>query len=474
MRSLLAIVTISLAWGQSAQVQERTRAVESGLIQAVAVKGRPIPRFTLAERMKALNVRGVSIAVIQNYEIEWAKGYGFADVAAQRPVTTGTLFQAGSISKPVAAVAAMKLVEMGKLRLDADINTFLKSWKLPENEFTKEEKVTLRRIMSHSAGVTIHGFPGYAAGEPVPTLVEVLDGKKPANTPPIRVDTVPGTRFRYSGGGYTIMQLAMIDVSGRSFPDLMRELVLSKADMRQSTYEQPLPAALAGVAATGYRTTGEAVPGKYHTYPEMAAAGLWTTASDLARYVIEIQKSREGRSNQVLSRASVLEMLHEQKKPYGLGFGLEDVDGSARFGHGGADEGFQALFSSTMDGQGFVVMTNSDNGLRLAQEIALSIAAAYRWPDKPREREAVTLSAAELAKFAGDYDAPIVGKTHVRVVGDHLAIAFEGFETDWYAASATTMFALEGGMPDLEFQEDMNGNMTGFEFAGLHAKRVRQ
>jgi len=368
MRLLLAIALLIPAFGQSPSTRDRIRAVESGL----------------DKRMQALHVRGVSIAVIQNYQVEWAKGYGFADLESKRPVTAGTLFQAGSISKPVAAVAAMKLVEMGKLRLDDSVNTFLKSWKLPDSDFTKEEKVTLRRIMSHSAGLTVHGFPGYAAGEAVPSIVDVLDGKKPANTPPIRVDIVPGTLLRYSGGGYTIMQLAMIDVTGKSFPALMHDLVLSKADMRDSTYEQPLPG-LAGAAASGYRANGDAVPGKYHTYPEMAAAGLWTTATDLARFAIEIQKSREGRSNKILSKATVEEMLREQKKPYGLGFALEQVDGSSRFGHGGADEGFQALFSATMDGQGFVIMTNSDNGIRLANEIALSIAAAYGWPDKPKE-----------------------------------------------------------------------------------------
>ena len=424
--------------------------------------------------MKALHVRGVSLAVIQNYDIAWAKGYGLADLETKRPVTPETLFQAGSISKPVAAVAAMKLVEQGKLRLDDEVNTFLKTWKLPDNEFTREQKVTLRRIMSHSAGLTVHGFPGYAAGEPVPSIVEVLDGKKPANTAAIRVDILPGTQFRYSGGGYTIMQLAMIDVTGESFPALMQELVLSKAGMRHSTYEQPLPASLAGVAASGYQSNGAAVAGRYHTYPEMAAAGLWTTATDLARFAIEIQKSREGRSNKILTKATVEEMLREQKKPYGLGFGLEEVGGSPRFGHGGADEGFQALFSATMDGQGFVIMTNSDNGIQLANEIALAIAAAYRWPDKPREREAIQLASPALTKFAGEYDAPQIGKVRIRVAGDHLLITAQGEEMDWFPESSTKVFALSGGLPDIEFKTDDKGEVTGFDVAGLHAKRLTQ
>jgi CubicO group peptidase (beta-lactamase class C family) len=398
---LLFLAGAFLVFGQTPSTQERIRAIESGLLPPAVLKGQPVPRSTIEERMNALHVRGVSVAVIQNYAVEWAKGYGIADLETKRTVTTETLFQAGSISKPVAAAAAMKLVEMGKLRLDDPVNVFLKSWKLPDNDFTKDEKATLRRIMSHSAGLTVHGFPGYAAGEPVPSVVQVLDGQKPANTPAIRVDITPGTLFRYSGGGYTIMQLIMTDATGKTFPAIMHESVLSKAGMAHSTYEQPLPAALASTAASGYRANGDAVPGRYHTYPEMAAAGLWTTATDLAHFVIEIQKAREGRSNKILSKATVDQMLTEQKKPYGLGFSLEQVDGSARFGHGGADEGFQALFSSTMDGQGFVIMTNSDNGIRLANEIALSIAAAYHWPDKPRERAAIKLAPSELGKFSG-------------------------------------------------------------------------
>lgn len=295
-------------------VTDHINAVENGLLPPVVIKGRTVQHATIAERMKALNVRGVSIAVISNYEIEWAKGYGLADFESKRPVEITTLFQAGSISKPVAAVAAMKMVEEGKLVLDQDINAFMTSWKLPDNDFTQHQKVTLGEILSHSAGLTVHGFPGYAAGDPLPTLVQVLDGVKPANTPPIRVDVLPGSIWRYSGGGYTIMQLAMTDVAHKAFPEIMRETVLARAGMRDSTYENPLPSKLSGVAATGYSSGGAPVPGRYHTYPEMAPAGLWTTASDLARFGIEIQKSREGRSNRILKQATVEEMLTEPKK----------------------------------------------------------------------------------------------------------------------------------------------------------------
>jgi CubicO group peptidase (beta-lactamase class C family) len=336
-------------------------------------------RIDLAARMKALNIRGISVAVINNFDIHWAKGYGILDDDSRRAVDTSTLFQAGSISKPVAVTGAMKLIEQGRLSLDEDVNVKLKSWKVPENEFTRDEKVTLRRIMSHSAGLTVHGFPGYEEGTAIPTIPQILDGVKPANTAAVRVNAVPGTIWRYSGGGTTILQLLLSDVSGRPFAGLLHDLVLSKAGMRHSTYEQPLPQRLRANTASGYRPDGTPVKGRYHVYPEMAAAGLWTTASDLARFIIEIAKSREGRSNKLLARESVIEMLKPQKGTSGLGFMLNE---DARiFGHGGADAGFQALLFCSLDGRGFAVMANSDNGNRLGGEIQKAIAEAYNWPD---------------------------------------------------------------------------------------------
>ncbi len=350
-------------------------------------KGESAPTWTIAERMAHYNVVGVSVAVIDNYAIHWAKGYGVLDKDSHQPVTPETLFQAGSISKPVAATAALHLVEAGHLSLDEDVNRKLKSWHVPDNEFTSGQKVTLRRILSHSAGLTVHGFPGYAVDEPVPTPIEILDGKKPANTAPIRVDIPPGTKERYSGGGYTILQLLLTDVTGEPFPQLLKSIVLDKIGMQHSTYRQPLPPDWANTAASGYRANGSPVKGKWHVYPEMAAAGLWTTASDLARFAVEIQKSREGQSNRVLSREMTTQMLTRQMENAGLGLFLEGTSQVPRFGHNGADEGFQALLVATLDsGKGAVVMANSDNGVRLAQEIVLGIAAEYGWPDyRPRE-----------------------------------------------------------------------------------------
>ena len=208
---------------------------------------------------------GVSVAVINHGEIEWAKGYGLADIHTKTPVTPETLFQAGSVSKPVAAMAALKLVEEKKLNLDGDVNSQLKSWKVPENKFTKQHAVDLRGILSHTAGFTIHGFAGYVVGKPIPTLIQVLDGERPpANSRPVRVDKVPGKGFRYSGGGVTVMQQLVIDVTGQPFPQVVHNLVLAPLAMTSSTYQQPLPEALTSRALSGHTRQGKTFTGRWH------------------------------------------------------------------------------------------------------------------------------------------------------------------------------------------------------------------
>src|SRR5262245_44212663 len=335
-----------------------------------------------ADLMKVCNVPAFSVAVIDGYKIAWAKAYGTTELGGKDLVTTKTLFQAGSISKPVAATGMLALVEAGKLSLDEDVNIKLRSWKLPENEFTKQQKVTLRRLASHTAGLTVHGFPGYDVDEKVPSIPQVLDGEKPiVNTAPIRVDVVPGTIERYSGGGITIEQLLMMDVTAKPFPELMRELVLNKIGMKDSSSEQRLPAPWRARTPTGITVDGKAIHGKWHVYPEMAAAGLWTTPTDLAKFAIEIALSRQGKSNKVLTQKTVEEMLTAQPSTGGTGIGFAVPKGRpGEFGHNGADEGFQALLVMNWEtGQGAALMSNSDNGILVAGEVLRSIAKEYGW-----------------------------------------------------------------------------------------------
>jgi CubicO group peptidase (beta-lactamase class C family) len=316
--------------------------------------------------MKRHHVPAVSVAVIEGGRIAWARAYGQISTADPRPVTPGTLFQAASISKPIAALAALRLVQEGKLRLDEDVQRRLRSWKIPYTDLTTTEKVTLPRLLSHSAGLTVHGFRGYAAGEPVPTLLQVLNGEPPANSEPVRIDLVPGSKWRYSGGGYCVLQMLVTEVAGKPFPQAAEELVLQPLGMTRSTYRQPLPHELARDAAWGHDRAGRPIPGRWHVHPEIAAAGLWTTPSDLARAVLEVQRAYRGKSPRFLSAALARAMLEKQAGDYGLGFAVRD----RMFSHGGSNIGFKCQLSAHAEtGQGAVVMTNGDRGGEVASEI---------------------------------------------------------------------------------------------------------
>lgn len=356
------------AQGTAAQIQR----VETGLLRRVQIKGQPVQKFTIAERMKHWHVPGVSIAVVSNGVVAWAEGYGVRE-AGGSAVTPETLFQAASISKTGTAMTALRLVELGKLSLDEDVNVKLTSWKLPSSEAMQGEKVTLRRLLSHTAGTTVHGFPGYTRGDPVPTLPQLLNGVKPANTAAVRVDIKPGTQWRYSGGGYEIIQQLIQDVTGKPFAEVTHELLLGPLQMTHSTYQQPLPESLWADAATAYNSEGIAIPGKWHVYPEQAAAGLWTTPSDLAKVILQLQNP-----GHVLTRRTVDLMNTPVLDHYGLGLQISDTDHQPAFSHGGANDGFRCMMWGYREGgRGAVVMTNGDNGSQLAQEVLASIAAAY-------------------------------------------------------------------------------------------------
>jgi CubicO group peptidase (beta-lactamase class C family) len=365
------------------EVQRQIERVISCLQPKVVVKDDLHPCATMSERMTALHVPGVSIFVIHE-GASWGRGFGVTQLGG-KPVSPGTLFQAGSISKPVAAMAALHLVQEKKLTLDADINSELVTWKLPNSPAAKGKVVTLRELLTHTAGLTVHGFPGYAANQPVPALVQVLDGQKPANTPPIRIENEPGSQWKYSGGGFTVMQQILLDVTGEPFPKLMHDTVLVPLGMVHSTYQQPLPQELQAYAATPYDDNHSPIPGgAAHTYPEMAAAGLWTTAPDLGRFCEELERSLEGKGNLhgVLNRELARQMVTPGKGNWGLGLQIGGSDADPYFSHGGSDAGFESLLVAYEDHlDGAVVMTNAQGGSRLAEEIMQSIATEYGWPD---------------------------------------------------------------------------------------------
>ena len=401
---------------------------ELRLLPPVQVQGGE--SWSVEERLRHYNVPGVSVAVVRDGRVVFAKGYGWADVGKKRPMTADTLLLAGSVSKPVTAIAAIDLVERGKLPLDADVNTLLRTWQLPSNELTAKTPVTLRQLLSHSAGTTVHGFPGYKRDEPVPTTKQVLDGASPANTPPVRVDLAPNTKFRYSGGGTTVAQLALSDAAGEPFPSLMRRLVLTPLGMRNSTYENPLPPSKHARAATGYRPGGRAIPGGWHVYPEMAAAGLWTNPSELARVVVEFGDALAGRPSRVLSIDGARLMLTPRFEvaptlDIGIGWFLDD---RGTFGHDGSDEGFITRFVATKDGRhGVIVMTNSDAGGALLGEVERGVARAYGWPGLTEPRATRAVPAELLERLPGRYKQGPDRVVSVRRSGDALELrTFDG------------------------------------------------
>jgi CubicO group peptidase (beta-lactamase class C family) len=393
--------------GEPAADDAKIARVESGLLPPARIAGARTEPWTIAARMAFYKVPGVSVAVINDGAIEWARGYGVARAGNPAPVTPDTLFQAASLSKPVAAVGALTLVDAGKLTLDTDVNASLAAWKLSGASGPGGERATLRRLLSHTAGVTVQGFDGYAAGTPVPTLFQILNGMPPANSPAVRVDLIPGTTWRYSGGGYCVVQQLVLDVTGGEFPAFMKARVLDPAGMSASTFAQPLPALLAPRAAAGHVADGTVVPGDAHVYPELAAAGLWTTPSDLARFTLAVQHALEGRDG-LLTAATAKQILDTPVagSDYGLGFGVKHTGEKLQLSHGGSNAGFRCvLVAYPFAGRGAIVMTNSDNGAELGDEILRAIAREYAWPDYGViEKTAAAFDPKAFTDFIGYYE----------------------------------------------------------------------
>lgn len=453
-------------------LDERISRIENGLqsnLQIQYADSLSIHYYNIEERMKELGIPGVSIAVMNNGNIEWAKGYGIADSLENRKVTTKTLFQAGSISKPVAATRALQLMEQGLIDLDSNVNTYLSSWKLPDNEFTEKEKVTTRRILNHTAGLTISGFKGYVKGESIPSVIEILDGK--GNTDSVRVYKEPGKGWRYSGGGYTIMQHMITDIEQKQFPEIMQKYVLNPLGMKSSTYENPLPEKYHTIAATGYNFDGTQVEGKWFTYPEMAAAGLWTTPSELIVWGKEIQQTLQTQKDGLLQTKTVNEMLTPNDDDQGLGpYVLKHT-----FGHGGADEGFRADLTAWKETPNVVViMVNSQTGNVIIKEILLSIAQEYNLPGiTPRTRVFKEQSKKELARFAGNYHFPKNGDAKIVINDNGLELTGEMFSGSIFLLpkNDSTFFNKNTGTY-YKFQFEKDSIVTSMKFSRFEAKKI--
>ena len=473
MKTIQALIFLFISFACSTpettkiDLEERISKVENGLVPARQIKGEEVPVYNLEDRLKELGIPGLSLAVASYGKIEWARSYGMADVSQGRRMTNETLQLAASISKPISAVRAHQLVEKGVFDLDADINTYLTSWKVPENEFTVDEKVTIRRILNHTAGLTVWGFPGYDQGDTIPSTVEVLDGK--GNTDPVRVYKKPGESWMYSGGGYTVLQLAITDTEGMGFLQSMQQNVLNHLHMEASTFENPLPEEYHSIAATGYRHNGDEVEGKWPIYPEMAAAGLWTTPSMLIQYAIEIQRIYQSKEDGLLKYKTVKEMLIPGMNGHGLGPGV----GEYTFGHGGADEGFRSRMEAWKDQPyAIVVMVNSDNG-SIIDEVLISFANEYGLPGiKPAVKEVAGLTEAELQKYTGKYMITDLGEVELYLEEGNLT-AFGEFmdQPGIFLAENDTLFFNREDWQPIDFDLE-NGMVNGFSAGRFRAERI--
>ena len=337
------------------------------------------------DRMAHYHVPGLSLACIHNGTVAWTQAFGVARVGGEL-VTPETLFQASSIGMPLTAVAVLRLVELGKLNLDADVSQYLRSWKLTTNKFTEQSKVTLRELLSHTAGVTVHGFEDYAAGKQVPALVQVLNGESPANSAPVTIDFVPGSQFRYAGGNYAIIQQILIDSTGEPYPELMQEIVLQPLHMVHSTFQQPIPEKLQPLVATPYDKDGNAIEGGPRTSPVMAVGGLWTTPSDLALFALSIQNALAGKPGALVSPSTAHEMLQPVIGDYGLGFVIAGNGSNRYFWHPGATTGFLAVFFAYEEkGDGVVLMSSEQYSKALMLEVIHALAKQYGWTEFPTD-----------------------------------------------------------------------------------------
>lgn len=409
-----------------ASADERIEAALSALQPAAQVEGRSYPGESLAAMMRRYRVPAVSIAYVEDGEVVWARAYGLADVTAGRQANADTPFQAASISKPVAATGALALVEQGRLDLDLPVNDRLTSWRIPDNDLTRAVPVTLRHLLTHSGGLTVHGFAGYEAGAPVPTALQILDGAPPANSEAVRVDQQPGTAWRYSGGGFTVLQQLMSDAAGEPFPELMERLVLRPAGMAHSRFG-PLPEADDAAAATGYRSDGTAVAGRYYTHPELAAAGLWTTPADLARWALAIARAHGGAAGGVLGPETARAMLTPGIGDWGLGMHVARQGEWLRFAHGGSNQGFRTeLVFYPERREGVVVMTNSDNGHLVFTPIIQAIGRSRGWPNSaPHLLTAAPVPAQTLSDAVGRYANGDVS-VDIAIEGERLTMSLQG------------------------------------------------
>jgi CubicO group peptidase (beta-lactamase class C family) len=458
--TLTLLLSIQIAVHAQNNTQDKITQVENGLVGNIQIEGEK--PWNLLNRMAYYKIPGLSIAVIQNYKIAWAKGYGIANDSAKIPVTAKTLFQAASISKSLNSVGVLKLVQDKKLDLNTDINVYLKSWHFPYDSLSKGKKITIANLLSHSAGLNVHGFGGYELGIPLPTILQVLNGEKPANSPAIKSMFEPGLRYEYSGGGTTITQMIVMDITHMPYADYMKKAVLNPLGMSGSTYAQPPYDVDQNQLAVAYNQDSKPIKGNYHIYPEQAAAGLWTNPTDLSKYIIETQLAYEGRSAKVLNQEiTKIRLSVHAGNNVGLGAAIDKKDSVLYFSHSGVNEGFRCIYYGSMEGgNGVVVMVNSDND-GVISELINSVAKVYGFKGlfHANIKKVVSVPVEVLKSYTGKFFiGPPRTLTIIEADGKLYAQASGEAKRELYPQSNNRFFLKD--LPyELEFNKDADGKI---------------
>jgi CubicO group peptidase (beta-lactamase class C family) len=454
----------------ASEIESRIKSVEQNLGAFIIPN---VNEWTIAERMRHYKVKGLSIAVVNNFKIEWAKGYGLADSSENRFVDANTPFIPGSLSKSINAMGLLKLVQDKKIDLFDDINNYLTSWKFPYDTTSKNRKITLANLLSHSAGLNVHGFYGYKNGDSLPTIVQILNGKKPANSEPVKSIFQPGLKMEYSGGGSIISQLMLMDISKQAYDQYLYNNVLKPIGMTNSFFTQPSPLTKKKLLATGYDSLGNEVKGKYPILMEQAAAGLWTTPTDMCKYIIEVQLSLKGESNKILSKQMTDLML----TPYideraALGVFIDNNQGYKYFGHEAGNVGFSgAFYGSIEDGNGVAVFINSENS-DILKEVVNSVIEVYRWNgfSKKEVKKIISLSDTIFKKYIGLYEAKDEKENITKVIISKKKNEFyynvNNQNRKMYFTS-TTEFINNENPSEKSFKLDKEGNIVGLNISYL-------
>jgi CubicO group peptidase (beta-lactamase class C family) len=449
----------------SKEVEEQIKQVQNNLAGRVKVEGE---HWNILDRMAYYKFNGVSIAVIQNYKVVWARGYGWADVKEKRPVTENTLFQVASVSKSINSMGVLKLAQDKKIDLNTDINQYLTSWKFPYDSVSHGKKITTLNLLTHTGGIT-SSAPEYVFKDTIPALIQTLNGEASpsrfvySTVVPARSITEPNVKFQYSNNGIGITQLMVSDITNKPYEQYISEVVFKPLGMMHSCYTADSIKSQKQILATGY-LNGVEIPGKHVIIPTIAAGGLWTTPTDLAKFIIELQLSYQGKSNKVLSQEMAKRMLTPYIETIAPGVFLKEVNAGKYFEHSGSLPGFNSQYYGSMEGgNGVAVIVNSGSSSVFIQEIINSVATVYNWKDfyQPIYKKAISVSDSSLQKYVGVYTAAEDRFTIIVKKEDGYSLFADGTYDKMYFTNETDFFNAEFPT-EKHFLKDASGNVTGY------------